>query len=291
MLISHSHTPKLFWFCPSPTHSHCHHSGRYAGLDYSLTLPLLSRPPHLDGTHAGDYGFDPCGLSETFDLYYMQECELRHARLAMLAAVGWPLSELWAPSFMLVSVSEQSQNGLAPSVLNGFNPISAVAVLGFLAAVGLWEFNTSLRRTATTELGAKHRRDMEPVWEWGVAGDYNFDPLGWYNLLGDDAAGRRAMRSVEISHGRWAMVGITGFASLEALSGRPVVEQFGLFFHPNLVVPLVAVAYLVWSQFYQVSDVREYPIRIEYTKDGEEMLRGMRRTLLAQQQQQQSKEQ
>ena len=62
-------------------------------------------------------------------------------------------------------------------------------------------------------------------------------------------------------------------------------------FHPNLVVPLVAVAYLVWSQFYQVSDVREYPIRIEYTKDGEEMLRGVRRTLAQQQQQLQSKEQ
>jgi len=86
------------------------------------------------------------------------------------------------------------------------------------------------------------------------------------------------MRSVEISHGRWAMVGITGFAMLEALSGKAIVED-NLFFHPNPVLPLLAVTYFVWSQFYQISDVREYPIRIEHTKDGEELLRSIKRSL------------
>ena len=55
----------------------------------------------------------------------MQEAEIRHARLAMLAVVGWPMSELLAPSWML-------QNGCAPSVLNGVNPISFLAIAGFL---------------------------------------------------------------------------------------------------------------------------------------------------------------
>jgi len=245
------------------------YSGRYADLDYSITLPFFKRPSKLDGTHAGDYGFDPLGFTENYDIYYMQECELRHARLAMLAAVGWPLSEMVAPDFML-------QYGCAPSVLNGFNPISAVAVLGALGAIGFLEYTTAFRRTAGTTLGEKHRQDMEQVWEFGVAGDYNFDPMGWYSLMGDDAAGRRAMRSVEISHGRWAMVGITYFAAWEALTGYPIVENNPLFY-PNLVVPLVALSYAVWSQFYQISDVREYPICVEYTKDGEETLRGIKR--------------
>ena len=57
----------------------------------------MKRPKALDGSHAGDFGFDPLGLTESNDLYTMQEAELRHARLAMLAVVGWPLSELVAP--------------------------------------------------------------------------------------------------------------------------------------------------------------------------------------------------
>lgn len=255
---------------------YCLLSGRYDSLDYSITLPFLQRPPALDGSHAGDYGFDPCGFSETFDLFYMQECELRHARLAMLAVIGWPLSELVGPDFML-------QDGQAPSVLNGFNPISGGIVLAAFAAFGLFEYNTSLRRTIDTELGAKHASDMELVWKAGVAGDYNFDPLGLYSMLGDDAAGRKGMRSLEISHGRWAMMGVAAFALLEALTGKPIVED-SIFFHPNPVLPLVVVSYLVWSQFYQVSDLREYPIKIEYTKDGEEMLRGIQRSFAGEEQ-------
>jgi len=103
------------------------------------------------------------GFTEDYDIYYMQECELRHGRLAMLAAAGWPLSEMLAPNFML------QDGGRAPSVLNGFNPISAIAVLGMFAAFGYAEYTTALRRTADTELGRKHRKDMEQVWEFGVA--------------------------------------------------------------------------------------------------------------------------
>lgn len=245
-------------------------------MEYSIAVPFLPRPPHLRGDHAGDYGFDPCGLAQTWDLYTMQECELRHARLAMLAVVGWPLSELVAPDFML------SPEGRAPSVLNGFpNPIAAVSVVAILGALGFLETQTALRRTAETTLGDIHRRDMQKIWDYGVAGDYNFDPLNLYNSLGDDANGRKAIRNVEITQGRWAMLGITYFAFWEAISGKPIVEN-NPFFHPNPILPLAVIGYFVWSQFYQISNVREYPIRIEYTKDGEEMLRSLKRTFTGQ---------
>ena len=67
----------------------------------SVSVPFLKRPTNLDGTHAGDVGFDPLGLSEQFDLYTMMEAEVRHSRLAMLAVVGWPLAALLGPNFML----------------------------------------------------------------------------------------------------------------------------------------------------------------------------------------------
>lgn len=148
--------------------SYTSYSGRYADIDYSITLPFLPRPTNLDGSHAGDFGFDPLGLSQEYDLYYMQECELRHARLAMLAVVGWPVSELLAPDFML-------QDGRAPSVLNGCNPIAGASVVGIFAALGVLEYATALRRTWDTELGQKHKADMAKIWDNGVAGDYNFD--------------------------------------------------------------------------------------------------------------------
>ena len=140
------------------------HSGRYNDRENSIAIPFIKRPPALDGSHAGDYGFDPLGFTEEYDLYTMQEAEIRHARLAMLAVVGWPLSELVAPDWML-------QNGCAPSVLNGFNPVSFIATLAAFGALGFFEFKTSLRRVDDKELGVIHTQDMQDVWKWGVAGD------------------------------------------------------------------------------------------------------------------------
>lgn len=203
------------------------------------------------------------GLSEEFDLYYMQECELRHARLAMLAVVGWPLSELLAPNFML-------QDGLAPSVLNGVSPVSAIAILAVLGAFSLFELATWNRRTAGTKLGDIHLEDMKNVWTDGVAGDYNFDPAGFYNLLGDDAYGRKGMREVEVTHGRYAMLGISYFAFYEALSGYPIVED-NMLFHPNALVPIAGAGYLAFTQLYEFSDLRKYPIKFQKTKLGNEI--------------------
>jgi hypothetical protein len=244
--------------------------GRFDNIDYSLTLPFLKRPTNLDGSHAGDYGFDPLGFTESYDMYYMQECELRHARLAMLAVAGWPLSELIAPKFML-------QNGCAPSVLNGVNPLTFITIAGAFAAFGFLEYQTSLRQTVDTKLGDQHLKDMSKVWKYGVAGDYNFDPLNLYSSLGDDAAGRKGLRTLEITQGRYAMLGITYFAFWEALTGSPIVKD-NMFFEPNLLLPFLGASYFAWSQIYQVSDLRKAPIKIEYTKDGEDILRNLDRS-------------
>lgn len=58
----------------------------------SKSLPFLIKPAKLDGSLAGDEGFDPLGLSNInevgLDLYWMREAELKHARVAMLAILG-----------------------------------------------------------------------------------------------------------------------------------------------------------------------------------------------------------
>lgn len=180
----------------------------------------------------------------------------------MLAVVGWPASEMLAPDFML-------QDGCAPSVLNGFNPISAAAVVGMFSVFGVFEYATALRRTWDTPIGRTHTQDMAKIWNNGVAGDYNFDPMGLYSMLGDDADGRKALRQLEIAQGRQAMLGITAFAALEALTGKPIVEN-NIFFQPNIFLPILSAAYSYASTFFEFSDLSKYPIRIQKSKLGKE---------------------
>ena len=62
-------------------------------------MPFLEQPKNLDGSMAGDVGFDPLGLSEIddlgIDLYWLREAELKHGRVAMLAATG----VIWVEAF------------------------------------------------------------------------------------------------------------------------------------------------------------------------------------------------
>jgi len=248
-------------------------TGRYDDREMSVSMPFLKRPTNLDGTHAGDIGFDPLGLSENLDMYTMMEAEVRHARLAMLAVVGWPLSELMGPNFML-----HGPNHLAPSVLNGFDPLSFIAVAGILGGFGYFEYKTSLRRVNDTPIGKKHAEDMANVWKYGVPGDYNFDPLNLYSMFGDSADGRKAMRELEIGHGRWAMGGITAFAAWEALTGHAIVEN-SMFFHPNAALPAAAIAYLAFGFFYEVKSTDQYLLQIEKTSEGQVRMENIQREL------------
>merc|ERR1711966_644645 len=113
-----------------------------------------------------------------------------------------------------------------------------------------------------------HEKEMSAVWKYGVAGDYNFDPLNWYASCGDDFKGRKGLRDVEVSHGRAAMLGITYFAAWEALTGSPIVEN-NMLFHPNLLFPLLVAGYAGLSQIYELSPLDGYPIEAKYTNEGE----------------------
>jgi len=199
---------------------------RYEGTNASVLFPSLARPPLLDGTHAGDYGFDPLGIAETNkELYDLMEAEIRHGRLAMLCAAGWPMAEL-RPLFDGALLAD---GGRAPSVLNGhlFDSPSLVVVLAIFAEVGFRDLQAIQTPKQLTLYGHIHAQDYEPIqaeWPWGVPGDLSFDPLGLYGIVGKDAVGRKVMRDLEINHGRVAMLAVLCYVVLEATTGRAVVD-------------------------------------------------------------------
>lgn len=192
-----------------------------AGCD-PLCLVALATPVHVTPMRVINGGFLdrvaplPFGLKQRQEvmaartpeeqrltLQWMREAELKHARLAMLAVMGWPLAELINPFDSLAYVA-----GRAPALLNGGLDAFAPFLLIAFAGAGYLELKTSDDVFFSPEY---------------TPGDLGFDPLSLADKAGD-------MRTAEIYNGRLAMLAITGFAAQEFLWSSPVVAQTPFFF-------------------------------------------------------------
>jgi hypothetical protein len=171
----------------------------------------------LDGTMAGDVGFDPAGFAASQkDLNNYREAEIKHARLAMLAAAGWPLSELFDAKIAKVlgmdAIVDASDR--APSVLNGgLGKISPLYWILCLVGAGLIDV-----------YGISKGRTGNPNY---FAGNLGFDPFGIYPA---NKEGQMRMQTTEIKNGRLAMIAIFAFAIQEAVSSQGVIQETPQFF-------------------------------------------------------------
>merc|ERR1719502_1680445 len=158
-------------------------------------LPKIKTMMVGDGTLAGDMNFDPLMIADSPDkLAWYREAEVKHARLAMLAAFGWPVSEVLNFGNLLTG------DGRVPSLLNG--GLGNVNGVYWAAVVGLavyWEVQ-----------GLDKKFGKQDDYLPGMLG---FDPLG---------ADSPSMRNAEITNGRVAMLAITAYAYEEALTKAPI---------------------------------------------------------------------
>lgn len=198
----------------------------------SIALPWMKRPDVLDGSLPGDAGFDPLGFAKSQDdLLFYRQAEIKHARLAMLAAAGWPVSEVLdqklANILHLPEVVDPA--GRAPSLLNGglgkVPPLYWGAVLAAAAAIDVYGIQK-----------AKNGSSVEP-------GDLGFDPLGLYP---DDAAGQKDMKTKEIKNGRLAMIAITAFAAQEFVTKIGVAYETPRKYD-SLLVSCIEIRYQFFS--------------------------------------------
>lgn len=195
----------------------------------------------IDYNFVADYGWDPLKLSR-FDLNIgsagnkerplpfvirdYREAELRHGRLAMLAALAWPTQELLSPALsraIRAPMLMAETGGRSPSVLNGgleqsTIPITLAAFAALIAAVDLYSL--------------KLRADRGDDW---LPGDFGFDPL---NIIGGSTLeARREMQAAEINNGRLAMVAVVTMVVEEYVTKQPVVQLTPWLFEPFIFFP------------------------------------------------------
>lgn len=163
----------------------------------------------------GNKGFDPLNCATDIDtLKRYREAEIKHGRLAMLATVGWPFSELFHPYLSDIThhTNLLSNNNKAPSILNGglekINPVFFMAIIIF---------------TTTIESMELYRTDKNYI-----PGDLNFDPLNFYK--NKTAFTKRNLELKELNNGRLAMLAITYFAFNEYFTNNPIIKNTPFFF-------------------------------------------------------------
>jgi light-harvesting complex II chlorophyll a/b binding protein 4 len=145
---------------------------------------------------------------------WMRTAELKHARLAMLAAAGWPLAELANGGGR--SWLHSATNGRAPSLFNGHLLDYWPALFVIFGGLSFLEFTTK---------------------DSYIDGNFGFDPLGIASGEGPakglpfpNAGNMEALKLAELKNGRAAMMAITGFAVAEFVWGKPVTELTPIFF-------------------------------------------------------------
>jgi len=250
-----------------------HVAGRASSAKYSTSEGVLPQVENVEreslATLPGDYGFDPFGLGKSDSFFALiqsgvlvkdkytprdsttilrdyRDAELRHGRLAMLAALAWPVQELLSPTVARFANRELGITGLSdlltetggrsPSVLNGGLEQAGIPV--FLA----------ITAAAIASLDLASLRIKEREGDAYVPGNFGFDPL---NLLGGvSPEGARDMQEKEVNNGRLAMIAVTAYVVEELSTGVPVVETT-----PWLFSPLVSTDFL--DQYFAIASAAQ----------------------------------
>lgn len=144
---------------------------------------------------AGDVGFDPLGLSNIddvgIDLYWLREAELKNARVAMMAVVGFLWVEAFGPAPGCEAATDPCQTDAFWQIWNSHPQYIAFGLI----MITIIETISGIATTTGRETG-----DREP-------GDFKLDPLGFGK---GDPAKFAKLKEQEIANGRLAMWAAAG---------------------------------------------------------------------------------
>ena len=208
----------------------------------SKALPFLEQPAHLDGSMAGDVGFDPLGLGSAYNMKWMREAELKHGRVCMLAFIGFCSVDLGfrAPGAPAVSslaahdVTVASGHMLALLITIGvFEFIGYAAIYEMLSgesdrAPGDYGFapraRAALRRPARLPRPAAPRPHLTPRHPPRLASRVRrrqpHQPHPAVNLANTAVGKTGKYAEYEVAHCRAAMLAFGGVVTQSALTGK-----------------------------------------------------------------------
>lgn len=177
----------------------------------SQALPFLNRPALLDGSMAGDVGFDPLGLSGIddvgVDLYWLREAEIKHCRVAMLAVAGILQVEIFGPAPGCEAATAKCQMDSFWQLWNSHPQYIAAGLIG----ITIIEMVSGIATTSGRETGVR-----EP-------GDFGLDPLEFGK--GDPARFQR-LKAQEVANGRLAMWAAAGLLGQGCTTHEGGIENF-----------------------------------------------------------------
>lgn len=185
-------------FAPAPT-------GKVAtalNAEMSKSLPFLTNPSNTDGL-IGSVGFDPVGFSDSWDIKWMQEAEIKHGRVSMLATVGFVTSQF--VTFPMFSDMAQDDSNAVPSA------IGMSAMMQLIVFAGVEEFRTN-----------KGKITMENMFEDAdrVPGNLGFAQGQLANKSEEEI---NKLKLQEIKNGRLAMLAIGGMIHHNFVTGEPLL--------------------------------------------------------------------
>jgi light-harvesting complex I chlorophyll a/b binding protein 4 len=161
------------------------------------TLPGVSQP----------FGFfDPAGFTKDASegkIRFYREVELKHCRVGMLAALGFPLAENFHPLFGSIDVP--SYIAFQETPLQTFWPI-VILTIATLEVFSVFTFNSPFGPDA----------ELWSIRSDHTAGDLGFDPLG---LKPSSAAELKLLQTKELNNGRLAMLAAAGMIAQELATG------------------------------------------------------------------------
>ena len=160
---------------------------------------------------AGDVGFDPLGLSESngvgVDLYWLREAEIKHCRVAMMAAAGNIWVEVFGPAPGCEAATAKNQ-------MEAFWQLWAVHPQYIVAAFVMIMFIEAISGIATTS--GRESGERAP-------GDFGLNPF----KLADGSPGMMKYQEQEIANGRLAMWAAAGQILQGMTTGESALENLG----------------------------------------------------------------
>jgi hypothetical protein len=165
----------------------------------SPSVPFLAKPAALDPSLPGYVGFDPLGLSSIGNVKFLQEAEIKHCRVAMLAVAGSIVQDIAQdPSFLKIT-------GGAKLTAAHDKLVSS----GTMGQILFWVSFAEVFGTIALFETLEGKR---------APGDFKFDPLNFAKTDKDTWALK------EIKNGRLAMLAIGGIVHHYFITGKGPIE-------------------------------------------------------------------